>query len=131
MSFFLNFRTAKGFTATADACAAKHETNQGARRFWRLRKCARSDILPVSIEDNSTLLSGMCYSICRVSVCCVHNPQSPAVGLQSQALPPRERGFVTLCRSPSVLFFSGLWLHCLNAICAQRHKASGVLRLLR
>ncbi|KAK9962068.1 hypothetical protein ABG768_007452 [Culter alburnus] len=94
-------------------------------------KCARSDILPVFIEDNSTLSSGMCYSIFRLSVCCIHNPQSPAVVLQSQALPPREMGFVTLCKSPSVLLSSRLWFHCLNAICTQRHKASGVIRLLR
>lgn len=41
LSFFLNFRTTKGFIASSDACVVKYETNQGPRWFWRLRKMCK------------------------------------------------------------------------------------------
>jgi len=51
-------------------------------------------------------LSCLCYSICSLSVCCIHNPLLCRV-LKTQALPPRERGFVTLYKSPSLLLSVG------------------------
>jgi len=72
------------------------------------------------------------FVMCVFQSQCLLHPQSPAVqGPEDPGSTTQGKGICHFVQKPIIALVCGLRLHCLNAICTQPHKASGVVWLLR